>query len=599
MTIFNVFSLFGGLAMFLFGMDTMGKALEKQAGGQLQKILSRLTDNPIKGFALGLIVTAIIQSSSATTVMVVGFVNSGIMQLHQAIGIIMGSNVGTTVTSWILSLSGLEGDTFFIQLLKPSSFSPLLAFIGIILYMCRSERKKGIGTIFIGFAILMTGMSAMSAAVEPLEHEPWFTEMFVKFSNPILGVLAGTILTAIIQSSSASVGILQALSSTGVITYSSALPIIMGQNIGTCATALISSVGTNKNARRAAMVHLYFNLIGVTVFLVSFYTLNSFLHFSFVGDIIEPWGIAIVHSVFNLCTTIILLPFANVLEKLAVLTIPDDAKKEEFALLDERLLNTPAVAAERARAATADMAELARVGVLQAMSLTHNWNEEMARKVAEQEKQVDRYEDALGTYLVKLSSCELNHEDSKHVNTLLHTISDFERISDYSVSVMESAREIHEKSVSFSHDAREELQVLEDVVQDLLNRTTEAFRKDDLHLAGKVEPMETVVNELVRAIKARHIARLQAGSCSIEYGFVLDDLLTSYSRVCDHCSNVAVAQIEVAQDSFDTHAYLSDLRHNKAAEESKAFQRRVDRYRARYTFPNESGAAKPAKKEEP
>ena len=585
MTIFNVFSLFGGLAMFLFGMDTMGKALEKQAGGQLQKILSRLTDNPIKGFALGLIVTAIIQSSSATTVMVVGFVNSGIMQLHQAIGIIMGSNVGTTVTSWILSLSGLEGDTFFIQLLKPSSFSPLLAFIGIILYMCRSERKKGIGTIFIGFAILMTGMSAMSAAVEPLENEPWFTEMFVQFSNPILGVLAGTILTAIIQSSSASVGILQALSSTGVITYSSALPIIMGQNIGTCATALISSVGTNKNARRAAMVHLYFNLIGVTVFLVSFYTLNSFLHFSFVGDIIEPWGIAIVHSVFNLCTTIILLPFANVLEKLAVLTIPDDAKKEEFALLDERLLNTPAVAAERARAATADMAELARVGVLQAMSLTHNWNEEMARKVAEQEKQVDRYEDALGTYLVKLSSCELNHEDSKHVNTLLHTISDFERISDYSVSVMESAREIHEKSVSFSHDAREELQVLEDVVQDLLNRTTEAFRKDDLHLAGKVEPMETVVNELVRAIKARHIARLQAGSCSIEYGFVLDDLLTSYSRVCDHCSNVAVAQIEVAQDSFDTHAYLKDLRHGNAAEESEAFRRRLDRYRARYPFP--------------
>lgn len=585
MTIFNVFSLFGGLAMFLFGMDTMGKALEKQAGGQLQKILSRLTDNPIKGFALGLIVTAIIQSSSATTVMVVGFVNSGIMQLHQAIGIIMGSNVGTTVTSWILSLSGLEGDTFFIQLLKPSSFSPLLAFIGIILYMCRSERKKGIGTIFIGFAILMTGMSAMSAAVEPLENELWFTEMFVKFSNPILGVLAGTILTAIIQSSSASVGILQALSSTGVITYSSALPIIMGQNIGTCATALISSVGTNKNARRAAMVHLYFNLIGVTVFLVSFYTLNSFLHFSFVGDIIEPWGIAIVHSVFNLCTTIILLPFANVLEKLAVLTIPDDAKKEEFALLDERLLNTPAVAAERARAATADMAELARVGVLQAMSLTHNWNEEMARKVAEQEKQVDRYEDALGTYLVKLSSCELNHEDSKHVNTLLHTISDFERISDYSVSVMESAREIHEKSVSFSHDAREELQVLEDVVQDLLNRTTEAFRKDDLHLAGKVEPMETVVNELVRAIKARHIARLQAGSCSIEYGFVLDDLLTSYSRVCDHCSNVAVAQIEVAQDSFDTHAYLKDLRHGNAAEESEAFRRRLDRYRARYPFP--------------
>ena len=585
MSIFNVFSLFGGLALFLFGMDTMGKALEKQAGGQLQKILSRLTDNPLKGFALGLIVTAIIQSSSATTVMVVGFVNSGIMQLHQAIGIIMGSNVGTTVTSWLLSLSGLEGDTLLIQMLKPSSFSPLLAFLGILLYMCRSERKKGVGTIFIGFAILMTGMSAMSAAVEPLENEPWFTNLFVQFSNPILGVLAGTILTAIIQSSSASVGILQALSSTGVITYGSALPIIMGQNIGTCATALISSVGTNKNARRAAMVHLYFNIIGVTIFLIGFYSLNSILHFSFVSDIIEPWGIAVVHSTFNLCTTIILLPFANVLEKLAILTIPEDEEKEKFVLLDERLLNTPAVAAERARSATSDMAELARVGVLQAMSLTHSWNEELARKVAEEEKKVDKYEDAIGTYLVKLSSHELSHEDSKQVNTLLHTISDFERISDYSVSVLESAREIHEKTIAFSQDAREELQVLEDVVQDLLNRATEAFRKDDLHLAGKVEPMETVVNELVRAIKSRHIARLQAGSCSIEYGFVLDDLLTSYSRVCDHCSNVAVAQIEVAQDSFDTHAYLKDLRHGNAAEESEVFRRRLDRYRARYPFP--------------
>ena len=600
MDLFDVLTMLGGLSLFLFGMSIMGDGLERAAGNKLKTILERLTSSPIKGFFLGLVVTAIIQSSSATTVMVVGFVNSGVMKLNQAVGIIMGANVGTTVTAWILSLSGIQGDSFLIQLMKPTSFSPILAVIGVVLYVfLKDNRKRDIGAILLGFATLMFGMDTMSGAVAGLKDVPEFTNILLMFSNPILGVLAGTILTAIIQSSSASVGILQALSSTGVITYSSALPIIMGQNIGTCATALISSVGTNKNARRAAMVHLYFNLIGVTVFLVSFYTLNSFLHFSFVGDIIEPWGIAIVHSVFNLCTTIILLPFANVLEKLAVLTIPDDAKKEEFALLDERLLNTPAVAAERARAATADMAELARVGVLQAMSLTHNWNEEMARKVAEQEKQVDRYEDALGTYLVKLSSCELNHEDSKHVNTLLHTISDFERISDYSVSVMESAREIHEKSVSFSHDAREELQVLEDVVQDLLNRTTEAFRKDDLHLAGKVEPMETVVNELVRAIKARHIARLQAGSCSIHYGFVLDDLLTSYSRICAHCSNVAVAQIEVAQDSFDTHAYLSDLRHNKAAEESKAFQRRVDRYRARYRFPqDEAAGGGPADKKE-
>ena len=594
MTITNLFSLMGGLALFLYGMDLMGKSLERQAGGRLQKILSRLTDSPLKGFLLGLAVTAVIQSSSATTVMVVGFVNSGIMQLHQAIGIIMGSNVGTTVTSWLLSLAGLEGDSLLIQLLKPSTFSPLLAFIGIILFMFCGEKKKGVGGILIGFAILMTGMTAMSDAVAPLEHEPWFTDLFVRFSNPLLGVLVGALVTAIIQSSSASVGILQALSSTGAITFGSAIPIIMGQNIGTCATALISSVGTNKNARRAAMVHLYFNIIGVTVFLVVFYGLNAFIRFSFVDEVIAPWGIAVVHSVFNLCTTALLLPFTGVLEKLACLTIPDDkGEKETFTLLDERLLNTPSVAVEQARAVTSNMAELARSGVLQAMSLTHRWDADLAKKVKEQEKQVDRSEDALGSYLVKLSSRALSHEDSQQVNTLLHTISDFERISDYSVNLLASAQEIHDKEVAFSPDAQEELGVLEDVVQDLLNRTTEAFRQGDLHLASKVEPMESVLSELVRAIKARHVARLQAGSCSITYGFVLEDLLTSYSRIAAHCSNVAVAQIEVAQDSFDTHAYLADLRKNSAAEESQAFQRRVDRYRARYAFPDaeKTGAA--------
>ena len=516
------------------------------------------------------------------------------MQLHQAIGIIMGSNVGTTVTSWLLSLAGLEGDSLLIQLLKPSTFSPLLAFIGIILFMFCGEKKKGVGGILIGFAILMTGMTAMSDAVAPLEHEPWFTDLFVRFSNPLLGVLVGALVTAIIQSSSASVGILQALSSTGAITFGSAIPIIMGQNIGTCATALISSVGTNKNARRAAMVHLYFNIIGVTVFLVVFYGLNAFVRFSFVDEVIAPWGIAVVHSVFNLCTTALLLPFTGVLEKLACLTIPDDkGEKETFTLLDERLLNTPSVAVEQARAVTSNMAELARSGVLQAMSLTHRWDADLAKKVKEQEKQVDRSEDALGSYLVKLSSRALSHEDSQQVNTLLHTISDFERISDYSVNLLASAQEIHDKEVAFSPDAQEELGVLEDVVQDLLNRTTEAFRQGDLHLASKVEPMESVLSELVRAIKARHVARLQAGSCSITYGFVLEDLLTSYSRIAAHCSNVAVAQIEVAQDSFDTHAYLADLRKNSAAEESQAFQRRVDRYRARYAFPDaeKTGAA--------
>ena len=597
MTVFNVFSLLGGLALFLFGMDIMGKALEKQAGGQLQKVLSKLTDNPLKGFFLGLCVTAVIQSSSATTVMVVGFVNSGIMELHQAIGIIMGSNVGTTVTSWILSLSGLQGDGFWITMLKPTSFSPILAFIGILLYMGKNEKRKGIGTILIGFAVLMTGMTTMSSAVAPLQNETWFTNLFVRFSNPLLGVLVGAIVTGIIQSSSASVGILQALSSTGVITYGSAIPIIMGQNIGTCVTALISSVGANKNARRAAMVHLYFNIIGVTLFLAIFYGANLLLDFAFVNETVTAWGIAVVHSIFNLTATAVLLPFANGLEKLAILTIPDDAEKESFALLDERLLNTPAVAVERARAATADMAELARVGVVQAMSLTHKWDDSLAQKVREEEEKVDKYEDALGTYLVKLSSREMSHADSQSVNTLLHTISDFERISDHSVNVLSSAEEIHAKSIEFSKDAQEELQVLEGAVQDVLSRTTDAFRKGDLHLAGKVEPLETVVDELVRAIKARHVARLQTGSCSIEYGFVLEDLLTNYERVCDHCSNVAVAQIEVAQDSFDTHAYLNDLRYGNETKESEQFQRRLDRYRERYLFPDSDTAPAAAKEE--
>ena len=590
MDIFNVLTMIGGLCLFLFGMNLMGQALERRAGGKLRSLLDKMTGSVFAGFLTGLGITAIIQSSSATTVMVVGFVNSGIMELHQAIGVIMGSNVGTTVTSWLLSLTGLEGDSLFITLLKPSSFSPVLAFIGIVLYMfCKSEKKKGVGTILIGFAILMTGMTTMSNAVEPLQGEAWFTNLFVRFSNPILGVLVGALVTGIIQSSSASVGILQALSATGVITYGSAIPIIMGQNIGTCVTALLSSVGANKNARRAAMVHLYFNIIGVMVFLAGFYGLNAVVHFDFVNETIAAWGIAVVHSAFNIAATLILLPFANVLERLAILTIPDDAQKESFALLDDRLLNTPAVAVARARSATADMAELARVGVMQAMSLTHTWDDTLAQKVRDEESKVDQYEDALGTYLVKLSSRELNHADSQSVNTLLHTISDFERISDHSVNLLESAQEMHTKEINFSADAREELQVLEDAVQDVLNRTTDAFRKDDLHLASKVEPMETVVDELVRAIKARHVARLQAGSCSIEYGFVLEDLLTNYERVCDHCSNVAVAQIEVAQDSFDTHAYLNDLRSGHAStKESEQFQRRLNRYRERYLFPDEA-----------
>ena len=591
MDIFSVITLLGGLAFFLYGMNVMSSGLEKLAGSKLEVILKKMTSNKFKSLLLGMGITIAIQSSSALTVMLVGLVNSGIMQLSQTIGVLMGSNIGTTLTAWILSLSGIESDNIFLRMLKPESFSPIIALVGVVMIMtAKHNRTKDIGRIMVGFSVLMTGMTTMSNAVLPLQNEAWFTSLFTRFSNPLLGVLVGALVTGIIQSSSASVGILQALSATGVITYGSAIPIIMGQNIGTCVTALISSVGANKNARRAAMVHLYFNIIGVTIFLVGFYGLNTVCHFAFVNTTIEAWGIAVVHSVFNIVATLVLLPFANLLEKLAILTIPDSPEKESFALLDDRLLNTPAVAVERARSATAEMAELARVGVMQAMSLTHEWNDTLAQKVREEETQVDRYEDALGTYLVKLSSRELNHADSQSVNTLLHTISDFERISDHSVNLMESAEEMHTKEIQFSQDARDELQVLEDAVQDILNRTTDAFRKGDLHLASKVEPLEAVVNELVRAIKAHHIARLQAGSCSIEYGFVLDDLLTNYERVCDHCSNVAVAQIEVAQDSFDTHAYLNELRHGNDTKESEEFHRRLDRYRERYLFPENQSA---------
>ena len=586
MTVFNVFSLLGGLALFLFGMDIMGKALEKQAGGQLQKILSKLTDNPLKGFFLGLCVTAVIQSSSATTVMVVGFVNSGIMELHQAIGVIMGSNVGTTVTSWILSLSGLQGDSFLINMLKPTSFSPVLAFIGILLYMGKSEKRKGIGTILIGFAVLMTGMTAMSNAVLPLQNEAWFTNLFIRFSNPLLGVLVGAVVTGIIQSSSASVGILQALSATGVITYGSAIPIIMGQNIGTTVTALISSAGANKNAKRTAFVHLYFNVIGTILFLCGFYGLNALISFAFFNETANTFGIAIVHTIFNVVTTAILLPFNRLLEKLAILTVPDSPSdtKQENTLLDERLLTTPSVAVGRAMLTGSDMAEICRTALLQAMSTTRVWNDAIADEVIRKEDAVDHYEDVLGTYLVKLSAKHLSVEDNRTVNTLLHTIGDFERVSDHAVNIIKTAQEIRDKDIKFSEEALNDLSVLEAAVQDIVNRTVDAFQKCDTYAAGKIEPLEQVVDGLVREVKTRHIARLQAGVCTIEYGFVLDDLLTNYERIADHCSNIAVAMIEVAADKFDTHEYLNNVKHGGSVK----FERRYEKYRGRYTFPPEA-----------
>lgn len=584
MSIFNVFSLFGGLALFLFGMDVMGKSLEKQAGGRLQIILEKLSSKPLRGFLLGLLVTAVIQSSSATTVMVVGFVNSGVMQLGQAINVIMGANVGTTVTAWILSLSGIEGDSWWVQILKPANFSPVLALIGIILYMfCKSDRKKDTGSILLGFAILMTGMEAMSDAVAPLSEVPAFTRMFTAFENPILGLLAGAILTGIIQSSSASVGILQALSATGAVSYGSAIPIILGQNIGTCVTAMLASVGTTKNARRAALVHLYFNVIGATGFLVVFYPLRSIFQFQFVELPIDAMGIAVVHTTFNLLATALMLPFARWLEKLAYITIPDEpsGKPESFTLLDERLLSTPAVAVEQSRNLAGEMASLARTSLLKAMSLTEKWDDKLAAEIEQSEELVDHYEDVLGTYLVHLSSRSMTLDDSREVSKLLNTIADFERIGDHAVNVLKAARELHDKQLRFSEAARQEMQVLTGAVQEALDKTLDAFRKDDVYLAGKVEPIEQVVDELTRELKARHILRLQNGVCTIELGFIFSDLLNNYERVADHCSNVAVAVIEMAQDSFDTHEYLASIKAGDAK-----FAQRLEKYRRRYTMPD-------------
>ena len=582
MSIFNVFTLMGGIAMFLYGMDLMGKSLEQTAGSKLQGILSTMTASPVRALLLGMAVTAVIQSSGATTVMAVGFVNSGLMELHQAIGVIMGANVGTTVTGWLLSLSGLEGDSFLTQMLNPNAWSPILGFVGIWLYTFGKDRRRGVGKIMLGFAILMSGMGIMSTAMSPLADEPWFMQLFLSFKNPVLGVIAGAVLTAVLQSSSASVGILQALCSTGAVTFSAAVPIIMGQNIGTTVTALISSAGANKNAKRTAFVHLYFNLIGTVVFLLGFYGLNAVIGFSFFNETANTFGIAIVHTVFNVVTTAILLPFNRVLERLAIMTVPDSPSDsgEQHSLLDERLLTTPSVAVGRAMLVGGDMAEICRTALLQAMSTTRVWNDAIADEVTRKEDAVDHYEDVLGTYLVKLSAKHLSQDDNRTVNTLLHTIGDFERVSDHAVNLIKAAKEIRDKSIQFSEEALNDLSVLEAAVQDIVNRTVDAFQKNDVYAAKKIEPLEEVVDGLVREVKSRHIMRLQAGACSIEYGFVLDDLLTNYERIADHCSNIAVAMIEVSLDRFDTHEYLNAVKHG----DDVKFERRYEKYRDRYTF---------------
>ena len=585
--ILKLISLLGGLALFLFGMDTMGKALERTAGGKLQTILSKMSSNVPKGFLLGLAVTAVIQSSSATTVMVVGFVNSGIMTLKQAVGVIMGSNVGTTVTAWILSLSGLEGDSFLVQLLKPSTLAPALGTIGIVLYMfTKSEKKKNIGAILLGFMALMTGMELMSGSMKFLKDEVWFANLMVSFSNPLVGILVGTALTAIIQSSSASVGILQSMCSTGAVSYGCAIPVILGQNIGTCVTAMMGSIGANKNARRTAMVHLYFNIMGSLIFVILFYGIGLFFPWKFLGEACSEVNIAIIHTVFNLAATALLLPLNSVLVKLATLSVPDDKQEEKTELLDERLLGTPAVAIQRAHEIAIRMAEDAQAAMEKAMQLTHSFDTKTMEEVIALEDNTDRYEDALGTYLVKLSGINLSVGDNRILNTLLYTVSDIERIADYAVNVSRAALEMQEKKIQFSQQAKEELAVLEQAITDILSRTVRSYQSFDQELAMKVEPQEQVVDALVREIKSRHIRRLRDGLCTVEYGFVLEDLLTAYERSADHCSNVGVEILQVAEGKLEAHEYLSSLKSGQL-QESAAFAERFAKYKAKYAFPDE------------
>ena len=579
MDLFALFTLVGGLALFLYGMTVMGNGLEKVSGGRLERTLEKMTSNPAKGVLLGAAVTAVIQSSSATTVMVVGFVNSGIMKLRQGIGIIMGANIGTTVTAWILSLTGLQGDSVLVKMLNPNSFAPILAMVGVVLMMVsKNGKKKDIGTIFIGFAVLMFGMSAMSGAVKPLADVPEFTRILTYFSNPLLGVLTGAVLTAIIQSSSASVGILQALSSTGGISYCAAIPIIMGQNIGTCVTALLSSIGASKNAKRTAFVHLYFNIIGTIVFLGLFYGANALLRFSFVSDPLDAADIAVVHTIFNLFSTALLLPFSRGLERLASWSIREKDTVCEEPALDERFLNTPAFALEQCKKAAADMAGLSRDTLLNAMGLLQSYQEKSALRILEQEEQIDRFEDRLGTYLVRLSSRELTARDSNEISKLLHTIGDLERIGDHAVNLLDAAREMQEKGIRFSQQAAGELKVLAQAVTDIVDLTIRAFVENDIELARRVEPLEQVVDSLKAELKIRHIQRLKEGTCTIELGFVLSDLLTNYERVSDHCSNIAVCLIQIAESQFDTHGYLNELKNSGQPQFVAEFKKDLEKY---------------------
>lgn len=580
MTIFNALNLIGGLCLFLFGMNLMGQALERRAGSGLRSLLEKMTQNRLMGLLAGLGVTAVIQSSSATTVMVVGFVNSGLMTLRQSIGVIMGANIGTTVTAWILSLSGIEGSSLLVQMFKPSTFTPILALVGIILYMfCKADKKKDTGMILLGFATLMFGMEAMSSAVSSLRNVPQFREIFLMFSNPILGVLVGAVLTGIIQSSSASVGILQALASTGQVTYGAAIPIIMGQNIGTCVTALLSSIGTNKNARRAALVHLNFNVIGATVGIVLFYVVRAVAAPALLGQAASEWGIAVAHSIFNILCTAVLLPMGGLLEKLVLRLVPEGKQPQREAELDERLLATPALALERCRTLIADMASYSMESLRESLNAITAYNQKSAEHIREDEAKTDHYEDIIGSYLVKLSARKIGESDSALAAEYLRIIGDFERIADHSVNILESAEEMRQKGIAFSAAALQEYATMAGAVREVTALAYDSFVSGDVQAARQVEPLEQVIDDLKEEMRTRHIRRMQQGSCGIEAGFIWSDLLTNLERVSDHCSNIACCMIEGADHNLHRHEVLQSIRGS-----GEIFDREYSSYRQKYAL---------------
>ena len=580
MTIFNALNLIGGLCLFLFGMNLMGQALERRAGSGLRSLLEKMTQNRLMGLLAGLGVTAVIQSSSATTVMVVGFVNSGLMTLRQSIGVIMGANIGTTVTAWILSLSGIEGSSLLVQMFKPSTFTPILALVGIILYMfCKADKKKDTGMILLGFATLMFDMEAMSSAVSSLRNVPQFREIFLMFSNPILGVLVGAVLTGIIQSSSASVGILQALASTGQVTYGAAIPIIMGQNIGTCVTALLSSIGTNKNARRAALVHLNFNVIGATVGIVLFYVVRAVAAPALLGQAASEWGIAVAHSIFNILCTAVLLPMRGLLEKLVLRLVPEGKQPQREAELDERLLATPALALERCRTLIADMASYSMESLRESLNAITAYNQKSAEHIREDEAKTDHYEDIIGSYLVKLSARKIGESDSALAAEYLRIIGDFERIADHSVNILESAEEMQQKGIAFSAAALQEYATMAGAVREVTALAYDSFVSGDVQAARQVEPLEQVIDDLKEEMRTRHIRRMQQGSCGIEAGFIWSDLLTNLERVSDHCSNIACCMIEGADHNLHRHEVLQSIRGS-----GEIFDREYSSYRQKYAL---------------